>query len=69
VDGSRRPAAWRYLGDGDVGVWVAYHEREVVKAVPTARWDPSLKCWRIRVHFADLVDDVVADVNRARRYR
>jgi hypothetical protein len=63
VDGSRRRASCRSLGDGDVGLWVDYEDRLEAKAIPTARWDKHLKCWRIRSVFRDEAEDLVHDLN------
>ena len=46
-----RPATCRTLGDGDVGVWCHYDDRSHAKALPGARWDPGLKCWRVSTLF------------------
>lgn len=48
---SARPAAVRDLGDGYLGVWVSYDDRELAKALPGARWDKNLKCWRVSIYF------------------
>ena len=63
MDGNRRRATCRSLGDGDVGLWVDYEDRLQAKAIPTARWDKHLKCWRIRSVFRDEAEDLVHDLN------
>lgn len=60
---SRRPATFRNLGDGEVGLWVAYEDRHQAKALPGARWDPGLKCWRIARRFEDDVQRLVDRLN------
>jgi hypothetical protein len=63
VQASRRPATWRHLGDGDVGLWVAYDDRLHAKAIPTARWDQHLKCWRVRRAFQHEAQHLVELLN------
>ena len=60
---NRRPATFRNLGDGDVGLWIAYEDRQQAKALPGARWDPGLKCWRIARRFEDDVQRLVDRLN------
>lgn len=58
-----RTAAARPLGDGDIGVWVAFDDREQVKRIPSARWDPKVKCWRVRDVFRTDVDELIRRLN------
>ncbi len=58
-----RPASTRNLGDGDLGLWVAYEERHAAKALPGTRWDPSLKCWRIRIELAAEAEALIRRLN------
>lgn len=60
---SRRPATFRNLGDGDVGLWVAFEDKDQAKAMPAARWDPGLKCWRVPFRFAEDVQHLVDRLN------
>lgn len=59
---NRNPTA-RLLGDGYVGVWVSYHDRELAKALPGSRWDPHLKCWRVPEMFIGEVDKLIGRLN------
>jgi hypothetical protein len=58
-----RPATLRSLGDGDVGLWVHYDDRHHAKALPGARWDKHLKCWRVPARFAHEAQAVVERLN------
>ena len=49
---TNRTATTRNLGDGYWGVWVDYNDREHAKALPGARWDAGLRCWRVPATFA-----------------
>lgn len=60
---SSRPATARPLGDGDLGLWVAFDDRHHAKALPGARWDPHLKAWRVRAQFAGEVHALVDRLN------
>ena len=60
---NRRPASFRDLGDGDVGVWVAYEDRGHAKGLPSARWDKGLGCWRVRARFIFDVEQLVEFLN------
>jgi len=58
-----RPATCRNLGDGDVGIWCHYDDRLHAKALPGARWDPHLKCWRVSSLFRDEAEALVDRLN------
>ncbi len=60
---NRRPATFRNLGDGDIGLWVAFEDKDHAKAMPAARWDPGLKCWRVPFRFAEDVQRLVDRLN------
>jgi hypothetical protein len=60
----RRPAAWRDLGDGWLGLWVAFENKDRAKAIPSAKWDAYLKCWRIRPTFVAEVELLVYELNQ-----
>lgn len=47
ADPKPRLASMRDLGDGRVGIWASFEHKEAQKALPSARWDPSLKCWHV----------------------
>ncbi len=64
TDHSRRQATVRDLGDGRVGIWVAYEDREEAKALPGARWNPSLKCWHVAAIFTADAEALVKRLNR-----
>ncbi len=57
---------WRDLGDGDLGVWVSYDDRRHAKALPGARWDKHLKCWRIVKMFSGEADALCHRLNGTR---
>lgn len=59
---SGRPAAVRSLGDGYVGLWISYDDRHLAKALP-ARWDKSLKCWRLPIAFRADAERLVERLN------
>lgn len=56
-------AAARDLGDGRYGVWAAFEHRERCKALPGARWDPTLKCWWVPIELRAEADHLVARLN------
>lgn len=56
-------AALRRLPGGEVGLWLPYERRALAKAIPGARWDPELRCWRIPGAFAFDAQDAVDLVN------
>lgn len=58
-----RPAVARPLGDGRIGIWVAFEDKDEAKALPGARWDPSLKCWTVPSVFRAEADHLVASLN------
>ncbi len=60
----RRQATVRNLGDGRIGIWVAYDDRAEAKALPGARWNPSLKCWHVAAIFEADAAALVARLNR-----
>lgn len=60
---NKRPATFRNLGDGDIGVWIAYEDKDHAKALPAARWDPGLKCWRVPVRFEEDAQRLVDRLN------
>lgn len=60
---SRRPANVRDLGDGFVGIWVAFEHKDQAKAIPGARWDPNLKCWRVPTQLRGEADRLVDRLN------
>jgi hypothetical protein len=62
---SRRPAVCRDLGDGRIGIWSAFEDKDRVKALPSARWDPSLKCWTVDRLFRADAERLVAALNGA----
>ena len=47
ADNTSRRATLRGLGDGFVGVWVAFEDKNSAKALPGARWDSHLKGWGV----------------------
>ncbi|MBA2724979.1 MAG: hypothetical protein H0U53_03220 [Actinobacteria bacterium] len=59
---NRNPTA-RLLGDGYVGVWVHYDDREHAKQMPGARWDKHLKCWRVPEMFIRDVQTLIDRLN------
>lgn len=61
-----RLAAVRDLGDGHLGVWVPYDDRELAKALPGARWDKNLKAWRVSTYFRGDAESLVARLNTKR---
>lgn len=58
-------ASCRDLGDGTVGIWTAYEDKEAVKRLPGARWNPRLKCWTVPRLFINEAHDLVTKINRA----
>lgn len=64
---SRRPTTYKVMSDGDIGVWTTYEDRQPIKDLPGAHWDPSLRCWRVPYEFQREVDDVVRRINGGTR--
>ena len=60
---TRPLASSRPLGDGDIGLWVRYEDRAQAKALPGARWDPKLKCWRVDAMFRADAEALVNHLN------
>jgi hypothetical protein len=58
-----RSASCRNLGDGDIGVWVHYDDRELAKALPGRRWDKHLKCWRVSTMFRAEAEALINQLN------
>lgn len=63
ADSTRRRAVVRGLGDGDLGLWVGFHAKDQAKAIPGARWDPGLKCWRVHRGIAREAEALVDRLN------
>jgi len=48
--------AYANLGsDGEIYVQTSYAERELIKQVPGAHWDPAIKVWKVSVSWATCV--------------
>lgn len=62
---SRRIVTAVNMNDGTIGVFCNYEDKDRVKAIPTAKWDPANKCWRISTHLSAEVRRLVAELNQA----
>jgi hypothetical protein len=47
TDSNRRRASYRRLGDGRIGIWLAFEDKDEAKALPGSRWDKHLRCWTV----------------------
>ncbi|HXH56556.1 hypothetical protein [Iamia sp.] len=47
ADSTPHSAVVRDLGDGRTGIWTSFNNKDACKALPGARWDPSLKAWTV----------------------
>ena len=63
ADPRPRLASMRDLGDGRVGIWAAFEYKEALKGLPSARWDPSLKCWHVDQMFCGEARALVDRIN------
>lgn len=45
------------------GVWTPFEYKDDLKAIPTARWNPTLRCWTIHEMFLDEAERLVRRVN------
>lgn len=51
------------MGDGTVGIFCQFDDKDRVKALPTSRWDPATKCWRVSAHLVEDARRLVAELN------
>lgn len=58
-----RLARWKWLGDGEVGIWAPYAAKDRCKALPGAHWDPSMRCWRVPEQWQGEVTRLVETLN------
>lgn len=58
----RRTSA-RPLGDGRYAIWTSFENKDRCKALPGARWEPSMKCWTVPIELTDEADRLVDELN------
>jgi hypothetical protein len=63
ANGSARPAVARSLGDGRIGIWVHFDDKDEAKALPGSRWAKGLKCWTVPSIFRAEAEHLVAALN------
>jgi len=63
ADPRSRPASIRDLDDGRVGIWAEFQYKEALKALPSAQWAPSLKCWHVDQMFRGEAKALVDRIN------
>ena len=60
---TRRDARLVDLHDGFHGIFCDYNDKDQAKALPSARWDSELKCWRISNLFRNEAQRLVDNLN------